>query len=170
MRSVEGKTRPVLDPGMKVRSDCVVDDPALAQAIIARLTTRLAPLIKRTFQFDATRVERLLVGCYDAAEGGHFRAHRDDTLVGTAHRRFAVTLNLNAEEYDGGELRFPVGMRTYDGWRGRLFLFAAASGDATRGVRYALLPFLYDEAGDRLREEQADLPPCCRTAAPASAA
>jgi len=33
--------------------------------------------------------------------------HRDNTAAGTAHRRFAVTLDLNAEEYEGGDLMFP---------------------------------------------------------------
>ena len=44
---------------------------------------------------------------YDAETGGYFRTHRDNTNISTAHRRFAMTLNLNAEDYDGGELCFP---------------------------------------------------------------
>ena len=160
MRSVDGLTRPVLDAEMKVRRDCVVDDPKLADLIIARVASRLAPLIKRTFQFDATHVERLLIGCYDAEEGGHFRAHRDDTVVGTAHRRFAVTLNLNTDDYEGGDLSFPeFGARTYRAPTGGAVVFSCSllhqATPVTAGVRYALLPFLYDEAGDKLRAEQA---------------
>ena len=51
-------------------------------------------------------MERYLVCCYDAAEGGHFRAHRDNTTKGTAHRRFAVSINLN-DDFDGGEVELP---------------------------------------------------------------
>ena len=35
-----------------------------------------------------------------------FNAHRDNTTKGTAHRRFAVSLNLN-DDFEGGELVFP---------------------------------------------------------------
>ena len=51
-------------------------------------------------------MERYIVACYDSTEGGYFRPHRDNTTKGTAHRRFAVTLNLNSDEYEGGYLRF----------------------------------------------------------------
>ena len=66
------------------------------------------PEIAKAFQFRVTRIERYIVACYDAAERGHFRAHRDNTTKGTAHRRFAVTVNLY-DGCDGGELWFPQG-------------------------------------------------------------
>jgi predicted 2-oxoglutarate/Fe(II)-dependent dioxygenase YbiX len=115
-------------------------------------------MIRRCFQFEATQVERLIVGCYDSAEGGHFRAHRDDTTKGTAHRRFAVTINLNAEDYEGGDLRFPeFGQRTYRAPTGGAVVFSCSllhqATPVTQGRRYALLPFLYDEAGARIRDE-----------------
>ncbi|MCQ6468240.1 2OG-Fe(II) oxygenase, partial [Vibrio parahaemolyticus] len=74
----------------------------------------LVPMIARTYHFQATRLERYLVACYDTTEGGFFRPHRDNTTAGTAHRRFAVSINLNAEDFEGGDLRFPeFGRRTY---------------------------------------------------------
>ena len=49
-----------------------------------------------------------------AADGAVFHPHRDSTTQGTAHRRFACSINLNAGDFDGGDLRFPeYGMRTY---------------------------------------------------------
>ena len=45
-------------------------------------------------------MERYIVACY-APGAGHFRPHRDNTTLGTAHRKFAVTINLNAGDYDG---------------------------------------------------------------------
>ena len=48
-----------------------------------------------------TRIERYIIACYDAATGGHFAAHRDNTTPGTAHWRFAVTINLN-DDFVGG--------------------------------------------------------------------
>ena len=64
-------------------------------------------------QFQATRIERYVVACYDSATSGHFHSHRDNMTKGTAHRRFAVSLNLNAD-FQGGNLRFPeFGKRNY---------------------------------------------------------
>lgn len=157
MRDIGGKTVLVTDPAHKVRRDCLVEDEALKQAIKVRFTARLAPMVRRVFQFEPTRMERYLVGCYDAETGGHFRPHRDNTTRGTAHRRFAVTLNLNAGDYEGGDLRFPeYGPRTYCAPTGGAIVFSCGLlHEATpirRGTRYAFLPFLYDEAAADLRE------------------
>jgi hypothetical protein len=116
------------------------------------------PEIAKAFQFRVTRIERYIVACYDAADGGHFRAHRDNTTKGTAHRRFAVSINLN-DGYDGGELWFPeFGPRRYRPPAGGAVVFSCSllheATRVTRGVRYATLPFLYDDAagsGSRTR-------------------
>jgi peroxiredoxin len=160
MRDVDGKTRLILDPSHKVRRDYLVEDPELAQQLNLRLMHRLLPIVHRAFSFRATRVERLLVGCYEAETGGHFRAHRDNTTKGTAHRRFAVTINLNAEDYDGGDLNFPeFGPRTYRAQTGGAIAFSCSllhrALPVTRGRRFAFLPFLYDDAGAELRERNA---------------
>jgi predicted 2-oxoglutarate/Fe(II)-dependent dioxygenase YbiX/peroxiredoxin len=160
MRDVGGMTRKILDASHKVRRDYLIEDPDLARQLNLRIIHRLLPLVGRAFQFDATRVERLLVGCYEAETGGHFRPHRDNTTKGTAHRRFAVTINLNAEEYEGGDLRFPeFGPRTYRAPTGGAVVFSCSllhqAMPVTRGRRFAFLPFLYDEAGASLREANA---------------
>ena len=76
-------------------------------------------------------MERYIVACYAAEEGGHFRAHRDNTTKGTAHRRFAVSINLN-DDFDGGEVSFPeYGPRELQAAAGRrrgVLLLAAARG------------------------------------------
>ncbi|KQN26949.1 hypothetical protein ASE86_09240 [Sphingomonas sp. Leaf33] len=155
MREVDGKTTLISDPTFKRRRDADIDDPRLRDALAIRLRTRLAPAIQRTFQFAATRIERYIVAAYDADEGGFFNAHRDNTTKGTAHRRFAVTINLN-DTYDGGDLRFPeFGERTYRAPKGGAVVFSCSLlHEATpmiRGRRYATLPFLYDEAAARVR-------------------
>jgi len=158
MRDVGGVTKLLVDPRHKVRRDYVVEDPLLARELNLRLIHRLLPMVKRAFQYEATRVERLLVGCYEAETGGHFRAHRDDTSKGTAHRRFAVTINLNAGDYEGGDLMFPeFGPRTYCAPTGGAIVFSCSllhqAMPVTKGRRFAFLPFLYDDAGAKLREE-----------------
>jgi peroxiredoxin/predicted 2-oxoglutarate/Fe(II)-dependent dioxygenase YbiX len=160
MRDVGGKTKLILDPKHKVRRDFLIEEPDLARQLNLRIIHRLAPMIRRAFQFQATRVERLIVSCYEAESGGHFRAHRDNTTRGTAHRRFAVTVNLNAEDYEGGDLRFPeFGPRLYRAPTGGAIVFSCAllheAIPVTEGRRFAFLPFLYDESGAELREKNA---------------
>jgi predicted 2-oxoglutarate/Fe(II)-dependent dioxygenase YbiX len=151
----------MVDHGFKRRSDCAIEDPALQAALRDRLVRRLVPEIERAFQFRATRVERWLVACYDEADGGgFFNPHRDDNTRGTAHRRFACTINLNAEDYEGGDLRFPeYGPRRYRAPTGGAVVFSCSllheAMPVTRGRRYAFLPFLYDEAGAELKERNA---------------
>ncbi len=157
MREVDGRTVAVFDHGHKRRADHVIGDEAVRAAARERIVRRLVPEIEKAFQFRATRMERYIVACYDAAEGGHFAAHRDNTTKGTAHRKFAVTLNLNAEDYEGGDLRFPeFGARSYRAPTGGAVVFSCSllheAQPVTRGRRYVFLPFLYDEAAAKLRE------------------
>jgi len=158
MREVDGKTVGIVDPVHKRRTDMTIEGEALRPALMHRIHDRLAPMIERAFQFRATRMERYIVACYDAAAGGHFRAHRDNTTKGTAHRRFAVSINLNAEEFEGGDLCFPeFGPRLYRPPTGGAVVFSCSllheARPVTRGRRFAFLPFLYDDAAAAIREE-----------------
>lgn len=158
MREVDGKTVLVKDYNHKRRSDLILEDPELCRLLQSRIFFALRPMIARAFQFEATRMERYIVACYEAENGGHFRAHRDNTTKGTAHRRFAVTINLNPGDYEGGDLMFPeFGQRTYCAPKGGAIVFSCSllhqAMPVTRGKRYAFLPFLYDEAGAKIREE-----------------
>jgi predicted 2-oxoglutarate/Fe(II)-dependent dioxygenase YbiX/peroxiredoxin len=157
MRDVSGKTVGIIDAAMKRRKDCEIAEGELRQSINARLIRRLKPAIKRAFQFEATRIERYIVACYEA-KAGHFRPHRDNTTLGTAHRRFAVTINLNAGDYEGGDLRFPeFGERTYRAPTGGAIVFSCSllheARPVTKGRRYAFLPFLYDDQAAKIRAE-----------------
>ena len=156
MRDVEGKTVLLLDPSHKRRRDCIVMDEGLRKRIVFSMNRRLSPALQHAFQFTPTRIERYLVACYDAS-GGYFRPHRDNTTKGTAHRQFAVTINLNAEDYEGGDLRFPeFGKRTYRAPTGGAVVFSCSllheATPVTRGRRFAFLPFLYNDEAARLRE------------------
>lgn len=157
MREIDGKTVGVLDD-FKRRSDATIEDMAFRSEVRSRIETRLISQIHRAFQFQPTRIERYIVARYDADEGGYFRAHRDNTTAGTAHRRFACSINLNAEEFEGGDLRFPeFGSRTYRPPSGGAVVFSCSllheATPVTRGRRYAFLPFFYDEAGEEIRQK-----------------
>lgn len=157
MREVDGVTTLMRDEHHKRRSDVIVEDETLQKQAVVRLNRRLLPQIHKAFNFKATRIERYLVARYDAETGGFFRPHRDNTTKGTAHRRFAVSINLNAD-YEGGDLRFPeFGPRTYRPPPGGAVVFSCSvlheATPVTRGERFAFLPFLYDEAAARIRQE-----------------
>jgi predicted 2-oxoglutarate/Fe(II)-dependent dioxygenase YbiX len=156
MREIDGKTVAVQDRSHKQRRDFHIQDEDLIAATRTRIRRHLVPEIKKVHQFEVTRMERYMVCCYDAAEGGHFRAHRDNTTKGTAHRRFAVSINLN-DDFDGGEVGFPeYGPKCFKPPPGGAVVFSCsllhAVSPVTRGRRYAFLPFLYDDAAARIRE------------------
>jgi predicted 2-oxoglutarate/Fe(II)-dependent dioxygenase YbiX len=156
MREVDGQTVGMHDHSKKRRQDHTIGDEAVRAALRQRLSRRVVPMIKRAFNFEVTRVERYIVARYDGQEGGHFAAHRDNTTPGTAHRRFAVTINLNGD-YEGGDLSFPeFGERTYRADPGGAIVFSCSllheARRVTAGTRYATLPFLYDDAAARIRE------------------
>ncbi|MES2498436.1 MAG: 2OG-Fe(II) oxygenase [Pseudomonadota bacterium] len=164
MRQVNGKTVGIMDGRFKRRRDYNLDegaDESLRKQVRMRITRFLVPQIERAFHFRVTRMERYVIACYDGdGDGGFFRAHRDNTTAGTAHRRFACTINLNADDYEGGDLVFPeFGSRRYRAPTGGAVVFSCSlmheATPVTRGRRYAYLPFLYDEAAARQREEMA---------------
>lgn len=157
MRQVDGRTVGIYDRGHKSRKDYTLDDKKLKTAIQARFLRKVLPAIAKVHQYHATRMERYIISCYSAEDGGHFRAHRDNTTSLTAHRRFAVSLNLN-DEFDGGEVCFPeYGSRSFKAPIGGAVLFSCSLlhsvSTVTRGKRYAFLPFLYDNAAAQIRQE-----------------
>lgn len=162
MRQVGDKTVGMLDDTMKRRKDAHLPDGPLREAACDRISQRLIPAVARFFGWRATRIERYVVACYSSQGEGFFRRHRDNTTAATAHRTFAVTVNLNAEDYDGGELCFPeFGSRTYKPPTGDAVVFGCGllheATPVTRGTRFAFLPFLYDEAGKVLRDASISL-------------
>jgi predicted 2-oxoglutarate/Fe(II)-dependent dioxygenase YbiX len=157
MREIDGKTVGVQDASHKKRRDFIIEDKDLITATQKRIIRRVVPEIAKIHQFQVTRMERYIVGCYAAEDGGHFRAHRDNTTKGTAHRRFAVSINLNSE-FEGGEVSFPeYGPRSFKPPPGGAVVFSCsllhAVSQVTRGKRYAFLPFLYDDAAAKIRQQ-----------------
>lgn len=153
----QGKVVERFDPKFRKRFDWYISDEEALQRARELLERRLLPMVYRAFQFRTTRIERYLVGCYDAQTGGYFRPHRDNTAAIVAHRRFAVTINLNAD-YEGGRLGFPeFGDRTYGAAPGDAIVFSCSLlhevTPVTHGRRYAFLSFFYDEISQRMRDE-----------------
>ncbi len=153
---VDGRTVQHLNPMLKRRQDVFIEDDLLIAMLRERLEARLFPMLKRSLGWQASHIERYLICRYGEEEQGFFSRHRDDATAGTAHRKFAVSLNLN-DGYDGGELRFPeFGPRTYRPPAGGATVFCCSllheATPVTRGERFVFVPFLYDDEGARIRE------------------
>jgi peroxiredoxin len=147
---VGAKTMTMVDYRLKRRSDLAVVVPELRGLIGGQIVRRLVPAVERYFQFQATRMDRYIVACYDGESGGHFYRHRDNVNAGAQHRRFAITINLNSD-YDGCDLVFPeFGRKNYRAPLGGALVFSCGAlhqvAPITRGRRYAFLAFLYSEA------------------------
>ena len=69
-----------------------------------------------------------------------------------------MSLNLNAGEFDGGEVWFPeFGRQTFVPPAGGAVVFSCSllheALPVTKGKRYVFLPFLYDDAADKVRQQ-----------------
>ncbi|MGH6957606.1 MAG: 2OG-Fe(II) oxygenase, partial [Caulobacteraceae bacterium] len=119
---------------------------AMHGLVLEVLARRCAPEIKRAFQKDVAFADRILLARYDDT-GGYFRRHRDNALPHTAFREFAVSLNLNTHEYEGGGLLFPeYDDNAYGAPAGGAMIFSASllheAAPVTKGRRYVALSFL----------------------------
>ena len=95
-----------LNAQLKRRRDHVVGDPQRSRELATTIGRRVMPELSKAFAYRASRFEGFKIACYQASDRGFFSAHRDNLSPATAHRRFALTLNLN-DGYQGGQLRFP---------------------------------------------------------------
>ncbi len=106
--NIEGDVKArVADYDRQDRIDHFITDEESKTFVSKRLQARLLPEIKKAFHYTVTSFEGLRIGCYEGERGGRAHGHRDNSLPDVAHRRFAVSINLNAEDFKGGEIRFP---------------------------------------------------------------
>ena len=136
--------------GRKDRVDHWIRQPETNAFIDDRLSRRLFPEIQKAFQYKITRREVYRIGCYQGERGGELHGHRDNTKAIVAHRRFACSVNLNTEEFEGGELRYPeFGNQLYRPETGAAITFSCSllhePMHVTKGRRFVLLAFLYGE-------------------------
>jgi predicted 2-oxoglutarate/Fe(II)-dependent dioxygenase YbiX len=131
----------------KIRRDVILpNDTPEGRELIAVLERRLLPEILKAFSFRTTGFEAFRIGCYDAADGGHFAAHRDNVVPQGTHRRFAVSFTLN-DGFEGGGLRLPeFGPQIYALPPGGAVVFSCSLlhlvTPMVRGRRFGLFLFL----------------------------
>jgi predicted 2-oxoglutarate/Fe(II)-dependent dioxygenase YbiX len=144
---VDGEEVRRVHHNMKKRRDHAIQDERLLKTLVGIIGRRIAPELDKAFGFNRFRFDRFIITCYDADRGDYFRRHRDNSSPSTADRRFALTLNLNSEEHEGGELLFPeYGPHRYRPGTGGAILFSCSlmheALPVTRGRRFTLLSFL----------------------------
>lgn len=157
---VSSRTQSVREnPKSKIRSDIylLLGTPEAGE-LLGVIRQRLLPEISKAFNFEATRLEHFRVGCYDGAQRGHFAPHRDNTTEVTKHRRYALTLNLNTGDYEGGYLRLPeYGPQLYAPPAGGAIVFSCSLlhlvTPVTKGRRFALINFFWGEDEQKTFEQ-----------------
>lgn len=143
---------PVYDYNRQDRVDHIIKDQTTQQFLDERIFQRVVPIVKKAFAFDITRREDLHVARYEGAREGSVVGHRDNVTAATAHRKFALSLNLN-DDYDGGDVVFKeYNQAGYKSGTGAALIFSSALlhevRETTRGVRYTLIShFFNDQAG-----------------------
>jgi predicted 2-oxoglutarate/Fe(II)-dependent dioxygenase YbiX len=152
----EGNSVVKIDHSIKKRKDILLPRDNEINIQLSRLIMdRITFEVKRAFQADITHMDRLLISAYDDT-GGHFKRHRDDFPAKVAFRQFALSINLNTDDYEGGYLSFPeYNSHRYRAPTGAAVIFSAKVlhevSAVTKGERYALLSFMHNDAGEAQR-------------------
>jgi predicted 2-oxoglutarate/Fe(II)-dependent dioxygenase YbiX len=151
-----GHVRSVVDREKKNRRDLMIDaDSELHDMLRETLLGRCGPEIARAFQAHVSYTDRILLSRYDDT-GGWFRRHRDNAARNIAFREFALSLNLNTGDYEGGHILFPeYNDHRYRPPAGGGIIFSTAvlheAAPVTSGRRYVLLTFFHGEAAEARR-------------------
>jgi peroxiredoxin len=129
-------------------TEYVVRDPAVQRFLDQRFNRRVAGEMRKAFQTGVSRREDYRIVRYDSDSGGVLHAHRDNATKEIAHRRFTMTINLNAGDYDGGALRFrEYGDYLYEVERGTAVIWSASLlhevMPVTDGARFVLGVHMY---------------------------
>ncbi len=150
--------RIVTSGGAKKRADVEIHDPALEERVRGRIRARVMPEMLKAFNFTVAQYQRCQIGCYDSAEGGRFARHRDNRTRHSAHRQFAISVNLNTGDYEGGQLAFPeFGRQLYEPEMGGAVVFSCSvlheALPVVSGRRFGLFSFFFDAEAARLDDE-----------------
>ena len=132
------------------RIDYVVNDPAISRRIDDKLSQRIAPEIEKAFQYKVNRREPYHIAHYEGRRGGFSIGHRDNPTPDLAHRRFALSVNLNQGAFEGGELVFrEYGEQRYQVPSGSALIFSSSLLHevlaVTSGRRFVLLSHLFGD-------------------------
>lgn len=128
----------------------VVRDSEVQRKLDAKIGRRVLPEIFKAFQTKVSQREDYIISCYDSSESGHLPPHRDNPSPETRHRRFSMSIHLNAGAYEGGELRFrEYGEQLYDVEAGSAVVWSCSllheARETTKGRRFALVTHYFGD-------------------------
>ena len=140
---------PVYDHNRQDRVDYIIKDAEMLRFLDERIFGRVVPMVKKAYAYDVTRREDLHIARYEGRREGNAIGHRDNVSAGTAHRRFALSMNLN-DDYEGGDVVFKeFGPQGYKSPAGTAMVFSSALlhevRETTAGVRYTLISHFFNE-------------------------
>jgi len=129
-------------------TEYVMRDAAVQRFLDQCFNRRVAAEMRKAFQTGVSQRENYRIVRYDSQTGGVLHAHRDNSTKEIAHRRFTMTINLNAGEYEGGALRFgEYGDHLYEVDRGTAVIWSASLlhevMPVTKGARFVLGVHMY---------------------------
>jgi peroxiredoxin/predicted 2-oxoglutarate/Fe(II)-dependent dioxygenase YbiX len=128
----------------------VIRDSAIQRKLDAKIGRRVLPEIFKAYQTKVSQREDYIVSCYESVEGGNLPPHRDNPSPATRHRRFSMSIHLNAGAYEGGELRFrEYGEQLYDVEAGSAIVWSCSllheALETTKGRRFALVTHYFGD-------------------------
>ncbi|MFK8051818.1 MAG: hypothetical protein AB8F65_02505 [Woeseiaceae bacterium] len=140
---------PVYEHNRQDRVDCIIRDQKMLQFLDERIFGRVVPMVKKAFAYDVTRREDLHIARYVGDRSGNQMGHRDNVSAPTAHRRFALSMNLN-DDYEGGDVVFKeFDQRGYKSVAGTAMIFSSSLlhevRETTSGTRYTLISHFFNE-------------------------
>ncbi len=140
--------------------DHVIRDPRLEAELLATIGPRIGDEVYKAFNFTLAYIAELQVICYDAERGDYFKPHRDNWNPANLHRRFALSLSLNAGEFDGGGVWFPeYSSQVFNPPLGGAVVFSCSllheALPVTQGQRFILSAFMWGQEDQRQREARA---------------
>jgi predicted 2-oxoglutarate/Fe(II)-dependent dioxygenase YbiX len=138
------------DYGRRDRLDHLLNTHGIRESVSRKLQRRLLPEVKKAFQYEVKTFEGFRIARYEGERQGKAHGHRDNSKPEVSHRRFAMSINLNSEEFSGGELRFPeYGPQIYKPDTGAAIVFSCSilheALEVTEGRRFVLITFLFSE-------------------------
>jgi peroxiredoxin len=138
------------DYGRLDRLDHLLNTPVMRDPLARKLQRRLLPEIKKAFQYEVKGFEVFRIARYEGERQGEAHGHRDNSKPEGAYRRFAMSINLNSDEFSGGELRFPeYGPQLYKPETGTAIVFSCSilheALEVTEGTRFVLITFFFSE-------------------------
>ncbi len=138
------------------RPNSLINDASIIAEAQKYVLQRIVPEIRKAFQFKVTHMEHYQIECSSVIAGENTHPKRNNSTSGTAHRRFAVSINLN-HDFTGGEIGFPeYGPRTFKAQAGGAIVYSCSFlqevTPISRGRRYAFQPFLHDGAAVPVRK------------------